>query len=70
MRRDLRLTDNQALAAVLARAKQVVLVFVLDPAGRYVRRWVHEVARVADRFVHDLWKMPLDAQHEAGCILG
>jgi deoxyribodipyrimidine photo-lyase len=32
VRRDLRLTDNQALAAALAHADQVVPVFVLDPA--------------------------------------
>jgi deoxyribodipyrimidine photo-lyase len=31
LRRDLRLTDNQALAAALAHADQVVPVFVLDP---------------------------------------
>jgi deoxyribodipyrimidine photo-lyase len=32
LRRDLRLTDNQALAAALAHADRVVPVFVLDPA--------------------------------------
>jgi deoxyribodipyrimidine photo-lyase len=32
IRRDLRLTDNQALTAALARADHVILVFVLDPA--------------------------------------
>jgi deoxyribodipyrimidine photo-lyase len=32
VRRDLRLTDNQALSTALARAEQVVPVFVLDPA--------------------------------------
>lgn len=32
VRRDLRLSDNQALAAALAAAEQVVPVFVLDPA--------------------------------------
>ncbi len=32
LRRDLRLTDNQALHAALARAERVVPVFVLDPA--------------------------------------
>ena len=32
IRRDLRLSDNQTLAAALAEAKQVVPVFVLDPA--------------------------------------
>jgi deoxyribodipyrimidine photo-lyase len=31
IRRDLRLTDNQALAAALAHAEQVLPVFVLDP---------------------------------------
>jgi deoxyribodipyrimidine photo-lyase len=31
IRRDLRLTDNQALAAALARADRVIPVFVLDP---------------------------------------
>ena len=32
IRRDLRLSDNQALAAALAAADQVVPIFVLDPA--------------------------------------
>jgi deoxyribodipyrimidine photo-lyase len=32
IRRDLRLSDNQALAAALGAAEQVVPVFVLDPA--------------------------------------
>lgn len=32
IRRDLRLADNQALAAALARAEQVIPAFVLDPA--------------------------------------
>jgi deoxyribodipyrimidine photo-lyase len=32
IRRDLRLTDNQALSAALARADRVVPVFILDPA--------------------------------------
>ena len=32
IRRDLRLTDNQALASALAHADQVIPVFVLDPA--------------------------------------
>ena len=32
VRRDLRLTDNQALAAALAQAEQVIPAFILDPA--------------------------------------
>ena len=31
VRRDLRVTDNQALAAALKRADQVIPVFILDP---------------------------------------
>ncbi|MFI1104219.1 cryptochrome/photolyase family protein [Streptomyces melanogenes] len=30
----------------------------LDPRGTYVRRWVPELAGVADRFVHEPWKLP------------
>jgi deoxyribodipyrimidine photo-lyase len=32
IRRDLRLTDNQALTAVLRHAAQVIPVFIMDPA--------------------------------------
>jgi deoxyribodipyrimidine photo-lyase len=41
-----------------------------DPAGRYVRRWLPELARVPDKFIHEPWKMPLDVQREAGCMIG
>jgi len=41
-----------------------------DPQGTYVRRWVPELARVPDRFIHQPWKMPLDIQQKAGCIVG
>ncbi|RRQ71123.1 deoxyribodipyrimidine photolyase [Streptomyces griseofuscus] len=29
-----------------------------DPDGGYVRRWVPELAGLADRFVHEPWKLP------------
>jgi deoxyribodipyrimidine photo-lyase len=41
-----------------------------DPKGTYVRRWVPELAQVPDRFIHQPWKMPLDIQQEAGCVVG
>jgi len=41
-----------------------------DPKGVYVRRWVPELAHVPDRFIHQPWKMPLDVQQRAGCIIG
>jgi deoxyribodipyrimidine photo-lyase len=41
-----------------------------DPNGTHVRRWVPELQRVSDRFIHQPWKMPPDMQREAGCIVG
>jgi deoxyribodipyrimidine photo-lyase len=41
-----------------------------DPAGSYVRRWVPELARVPDRYIHTPWEMPYDVQRVAGCIVG
>jgi deoxyribodipyrimidine photo-lyase len=41
-----------------------------DPEGKYVRRFVPELAQVPDKFIHEPWKMPEDAQRSAGCILG
>jgi deoxyribodipyrimidine photo-lyase len=40
------------------------------PQGAYVRRWVPELVRVPDKFVHQPWKMPLDVQKKAGCVIG
>jgi deoxyribodipyrimidine photolyase len=33
-------------------------------------RWLPELSRVPDRYLHEPWKMPLDVQREAGCIVG
>jgi deoxyribodipyrimidine photo-lyase len=41
-----------------------------DPEGRYVRRWVPELANVPGRYIHAPWEMPLDVQRQAGCIVG
>jgi deoxyribodipyrimidine photo-lyase len=41
-----------------------------DPAGTYVRRWLPELARVPDRYIHAPWEMPQDIQRSAGCIIG
>jgi deoxyribodipyrimidine photo-lyase len=41
-----------------------------DPAGAYVRRWVPELARVPDAYVHEPWTMPPDVQQAAGCVIG
>jgi deoxyribodipyrimidine photo-lyase len=41
-----------------------------DPKGGYVRRWLPELARVSDKFIHQPWKMPLELQKQAGCVIG
>jgi deoxyribodipyrimidine photo-lyase len=41
-----------------------------DPQGAYVRHWVTELAHVPNRFIHQPWKMPLEMQQKAGCIIG
>jgi deoxyribodipyrimidine photo-lyase len=41
-----------------------------DPRGLFVRRWLPELARVPDRYLHAPWEMPDDVQREAGCAIG
>lgn len=41
-----------------------------DPQGEYVRRWLPELARVPNRFVHQPWCMPLEVQQVSGCRIG
>jgi deoxyribodipyrimidine photo-lyase len=41
-----------------------------DPDGAYIRRWVPELARVPDAYVHAPWEMALATQQTASCIVG
>ena len=41
-----------------------------DPAGAYVRRWVPELARLPDRYVHAPWTAPAAVLQGAGVRLG
>jgi deoxyribodipyrimidine photo-lyase len=41
-----------------------------DPAGRYVRAHVPELARVPDRYLSQPWLMPDEEQARAGCWIG
>jgi deoxyribodipyrimidine photo-lyase len=41
-----------------------------DPKGAFIRRYVPELARVADRHIHAPWTMDGATQREAGCVIG
>jgi deoxyribodipyrimidine photo-lyase len=41
-----------------------------DADGAYVRRWVPELARMPDRFLHRPWLAPADVLADAGVTLG
>jgi len=41
-----------------------------DPSGAYVRRWVPELARLPDRWVHRPWDAPDPVLRDAGVALG
>jgi deoxyribodipyrimidine photo-lyase len=41
-----------------------------DPAGRYVRRFVPELARLPDRWLHRPWQAPEPVLRAAGVVLG
>ncbi|HTA06478.1 MAG TPA: deoxyribodipyrimidine photo-lyase [Solirubrobacteraceae bacterium] len=41
-----------------------------DPDGRYVRRYVPELADVPDEYVREPWTMPENVQRACGCVIG
>jgi deoxyribodipyrimidine photo-lyase len=41
-----------------------------DPQGRFIRRYLPELARVPDAYVHAPWTMPAAVQRASGCVIG
>ncbi|MES4792660.1 MAG: deoxyribodipyrimidine photo-lyase, partial [Chloroflexota bacterium] len=41
-----------------------------DPEGAYIRRWVPELRRVPERYLHAPWTIPPSAQEAAHCVIG
>jgi deoxyribodipyrimidine photo-lyase len=41
-----------------------------DADGRFIRRYVPELARVAGKMVHAPWRMDADEQARSGCVIG
>jgi len=41
-----------------------------DPLGHNIQRFVPELQRVPEKFIHTHWEMPEELQHSCGCVLG
>lgn len=41
-----------------------------DPHGSFIRKWVPELAKVPDAYIHDPARMPSDLQESIGCRIG
>ena len=41
-----------------------------DPQGSYVRRWVPELAKLPDQYLHRPWRAPADVLADAAVVLG
>jgi deoxyribodipyrimidine photo-lyase len=41
-----------------------------DPDGHYVRRYVPELMMVPDEYLAEPWTMPIELQHDLGCVIG
>jgi deoxyribodipyrimidine photo-lyase len=41
-----------------------------DPAGKFIRRYLPELAAVPDRWIHAPWNMPPLEQQSCGCVIG
>lgn len=41
-----------------------------DPEGRFIHRWLPELARVPLTYLHAPWTMPAAVQEQAGCRIG
>ena len=42
----------------------------VDPHGKYIRKYIPELANYPVGYIYEPWKAPLDIQEKAGCIIG
>ena len=41
-----------------------------DPKGIFIKRWIPELSKYFDNFIHEPWTMPLNMQQQKGCVIG
>ena len=41
-----------------------------DPRGKFIKKWVSELANVPDTWIHEPWKMDLYTQKTLNCLIG
>jgi deoxyribodipyrimidine photo-lyase len=41
-----------------------------DAQGRFIRRYLPELTRVPDTFIHAPWRLPVAEQQQVGCVIG
>ncbi|XP_065354622.1 cryptochrome-1 [Calliphora vicina] len=59
-----RLLDSSLVTCPVALAKR------LDPMGQYIKQYVPELSKVPKEFIHEPWRMPLNVQEQADCLIG
>lgn len=42
----------------------------LDPNGEYIKRYVPELRGIPISYIHQPWKMPMQIQESAECVIG